>query len=176
MSIETKDLNDFPSGSPAVSDVLVCGRGRKLSLEDIFDLFAARLDSTASDVASADALKAEGYALGSQNGTDVSQGTYYQKNAKYYAQQAAGYASAFSAILSGQTVLSSLRLGVSGDTRQVLLSATIENGVPSLSLNIASDVLINIPSVLKFVAGNQTVSVSATIENGTPNLTYDITT
>ena len=43
MSIETKDLNDFPSGSPAVSDVLVCGRGRKLSLEDIFDLFAARL-------------------------------------------------------------------------------------------------------------------------------------
>lgn len=42
--------------------------------------------------ANRDALKAEGYAVGQQNGTDVSSGTYYHNNAKYYAQQASGSA------------------------------------------------------------------------------------
>lgn len=39
--------------------------------------------------AEADALVAEGWAKGTQNGTPVSSGTYYQDNAKYYKEQAA---------------------------------------------------------------------------------------
>ena len=45
--------------------------------------------------AAADALKAEGYALGKQSGTDVgSSSPYYHANAKYYKEQAAGSAQA----------------------------------------------------------------------------------
>ena len=44
----------------------------------------------------ADALKAEGYATGKQNGTDVGSGSpYYHNNAAYYAEQAAQSASVF---------------------------------------------------------------------------------
>ena len=40
----------------------------------------------------AEALKAEGYAVGKQNGVDVTSGSpYYQNNAKYYSGQANGY-------------------------------------------------------------------------------------
>lgn len=41
-----------------------------------------------------EALKAEGYAVGKQNGTDVTGGEYFHNNAKYYKEQAAGSASA----------------------------------------------------------------------------------
>ena len=40
-----------------------------------------------------EALKAEGYAVGKQNGTDVTEGEYYHNNAKYYKEQAADSAS-----------------------------------------------------------------------------------
>lgn len=46
--------------------------------------------------AGADALVAEGYAAGSQNGTPVSSGTYYQNNSKYYKEQAANSATSAS--------------------------------------------------------------------------------
>ncbi|MDO4809973.1 MAG: hypothetical protein Q4A04_08450 [Eubacteriales bacterium] len=39
-----------------------------------------------------EALKAEGYAVGKQNGTDVTGGEYFHNNAKYYKEQAAGSA------------------------------------------------------------------------------------
>ena len=38
----------------------------------------------ATEPANESALKSEGYSVGKQNGTDVSSGTYYQNNAKYY--------------------------------------------------------------------------------------------
>lgn len=46
------------------------------------------------EAAAASALKAEGYAIGEQNGTPVSSGTYYHNNAKYYKEQAATSATA----------------------------------------------------------------------------------
>ena len=49
--------------------------------------YAQQADNDASS-ASADALKAEGFAVGEQNGTPVSSGTYYHNNAKYYKEQA----------------------------------------------------------------------------------------
>lgn len=53
---------------------------------------AATSESNASgyaDAAEESALVAEGYAAGTQNGVEVSSGTYYENNAKYYAEQAA---------------------------------------------------------------------------------------
>lgn len=44
--------------------------------------------SDSADSAKADALKAEGYAVGKQNDVDVVDGPYYHNNAKYYAEQA----------------------------------------------------------------------------------------
>ena len=50
---------------------------------------AAITANAASDIAETEALKSEGYAIGKQNGEDVSSGSpYYHKNAKYYAEQA----------------------------------------------------------------------------------------
>lgn len=52
---------------------------------------AAGNASRSETSASTDALKAEGYAVGQQSGTDVGSGSpYYQNNAKYYSEQAAG--------------------------------------------------------------------------------------
>ena len=48
--------------------------------------------ASSKTAADADALKAEGYAVGKQNGTDVASGTYYHNNAKYYKEQAASSA------------------------------------------------------------------------------------
>ena len=45
--------------------------------------------SASATSASNNALKSEGFAVGQQNGTNVSSGTYYQNNAKYYKEQAA---------------------------------------------------------------------------------------
>lgn len=41
---------------------------------------------TAADNAEEDALKSEGYAVGTQDGVEVTSGEYYQNNAKYYAE------------------------------------------------------------------------------------------
>ena len=41
-----------------------------------------------AQTASTNGLKAEGYAVGTQDGTAVSSGTYYQNNAKYFKEQA----------------------------------------------------------------------------------------
>ena len=53
---------------------------------------AANASETAQGAAEAKALVAEGYALGTQDGTPVSSGTYYQNNAKYHELEAEGYA------------------------------------------------------------------------------------
>ena len=46
------------------------------------------------------ALKSEGYAVGEQNGTQVTSGSpYYENNAKYYADLAAQYASSFDGLV-----------------------------------------------------------------------------
>lgn len=50
--------------------------------------YAEQVADPAAASAEADALKAEGYAVGKQNGTDVPSGTYYHNNAKYYADRA----------------------------------------------------------------------------------------
>lgn len=48
---------------------------------------------TAAETASTNGLKAEGYAVGKQNGTDVGSGSeYYHNNAKYYKEQASSSA------------------------------------------------------------------------------------
>ena len=53
--------------------------------------------SGSASTASAQALKSEGYAVGKQNGTDVTSGSdYYQNNSKYYKEQAVTSASSAS--------------------------------------------------------------------------------
>lgn len=47
-----------------------------------------------ASLAADSALVSEGYAKGSQNGTDVSSGTYYQNNSKYFKEQAESKATA----------------------------------------------------------------------------------
>ncbi len=54
---------------------------------------SAQAASQSETDSEANALKAEGYAVGKQNGTDVSSGDYYQDNAKWYKEQAAQSAS-----------------------------------------------------------------------------------
>lgn len=57
---------------------------------------SAATASAASTSANEDALKAEGLAVGQQNGVDVTSGSpYYHKNAKYYAEQAGQGAGAY---------------------------------------------------------------------------------
>lgn len=57
---------------------------------------SATTASSASSSAEEDALKAEGLAVGQQNGVDVTSGSpYYHKNAKYYAEQAGQGAGAY---------------------------------------------------------------------------------
>lgn len=57
---------------------------------------SATTASAASTSAEEDALKAEGLAVGQQNGVDVTSGSpYYHKNAKYYAEQAGQGAGAY---------------------------------------------------------------------------------
>ena len=61
-----------------------------------------------ADAAAADALKAEGYAVGRQNGSDVASGSpYYHANAKYYKDEAGSSATAASgsADTAGQKAL-----------------------------------------------------------------------
>ena len=54
---------------------------------------SATAAGTSETNANTDALKAEGYAVGKQNGTDVASGsTYYHNNAKYYSDQASSSA------------------------------------------------------------------------------------
>ena len=48
--------------------------------------------STSATNANTNALKAEGYAVGKQNGTTQTSGTYYHNNAQYYKEQAASSA------------------------------------------------------------------------------------
>ena len=65
------------------------------SASDASDSAGAASGSASS--ASTNALKAEGYAVGKQNGTDVASGSdYYHNNASYYAGQASGSATAAS--------------------------------------------------------------------------------
>lgn len=52
----------------------------------------ADIASQAGTGIEANALKAEGYAVGEQNGEPVSEGTYYHNNAKYFSEQASGSA------------------------------------------------------------------------------------
>lgn len=58
-------------------------------------------------LANDEALKAEGYAVGKQNGNDVSSGTYYQNNAKYYSNQASISATSASASATTATAAAS---------------------------------------------------------------------
>lgn len=56
--------------------------------------------SSSASSASSDALKAEGYAVGEQNGTPVTTGSpYYENNAKYWSDLAAQYAQSFSGLV-----------------------------------------------------------------------------
>ena len=75
------------------------------------ELASASDTSAASSASSAntDALKAEGYAVGKQNGTTQTGGTYYHNNAQYYNSQAtqAASISATQATASGTQALKS---------------------------------------------------------------------
>lgn len=64
-------------------------------------LTSADAASTATDASNAntDALKSEGFAVGEQNGTPVSSGTYYENNSKYYCQKAEEYKDEAAAIV-----------------------------------------------------------------------------
>lgn len=53
---------------------------------------SASTASAAATAAVADKLASEGYALGTQNGVPVSEGEYFQNNAKYYSDKASGSA------------------------------------------------------------------------------------
>lgn len=74
--------------------------------------------ATSATNAGAEALKSEGYATGKQNGSDVGSGSpYYENNAEYYADEAAG--SATSAEAAAQTAQESVShppyIGANGD-------------------------------------------------------------
>lgn len=63
-----------------------------ITSSDYFNVLTAKIAEAASilDDTTANALKAEGFAVGEQNGAAVASGSpYYQNNSKYYSQQAA---------------------------------------------------------------------------------------
>lgn len=86
MAIIRKDIG----GATAYAAAVEAGyTGTKAEFEALMASYA-----TVGEQANANALKAEGNAVGKQNGTDVgSDSPYYHNNAKYYAGQASGSAS-----------------------------------------------------------------------------------
>jgi hypothetical protein len=81
-------VND--AGTAQVAEVNSAGAIQKAAAQQ-----QAEAAAGSATAAAADALKAEGYAQGKQNGTDVASGSpYYQNNAKYYKEQAASSAQA----------------------------------------------------------------------------------
>lgn len=121
---------------------------------------AATTASSSATSASADALKAEGYAVGKQNGSDVSSGTYYQNNAKYFKEQAASSASSAATSASEAAGYSGNPpyIGANGNwyVWDTTLSAYKDSGVDaSITLEIA-DVTMLSPSAIPYVTNSGT--------------------
>lgn len=75
------------SGTPVASGTYYHDNAKYYKEQADGDASSASASATAANT---DALKAEGYAVGKQNGTDVGSGSpYYENNAKYYASEAA---------------------------------------------------------------------------------------
>lgn len=78
------------SGTPVASGTYYHDNAKYYKEQADGDASSASASATAANT---DALKAEGFAVGKQNGTDVASGSpYYENNAKYYASEAANSA------------------------------------------------------------------------------------
>lgn len=90
-----------------------------------------------ASTASTNGLKAEGYTVGKQNGTDVESGSeYYHNNAKYYKEQAASAAEAAETLV-GDLATEATQLQIEGETDDIvdLLTQIVEQGHSSGDLN-----------------------------------------
>lgn len=117
---------------------------------------ASAIDSASS--ASTNALKSEGYAIGTQNGTAVSGGTYYQNNSKYYSELSSDAAddahdSATAALLSEQNA----------KTSEGILSYYTSFVIPRFQI-VNNRVYLSDPAVGEFATSNNRLY----IKNGTP--------
>lgn len=97
---------------------------------------SARSAASSETNAGADALKAEGYAVGKQNGTDVASGSpYYHNSAKYYKEQAD---SAASAAAQSKTDAEGQASAAAGSARDASDSATAASGSKSAAAGSAT--------------------------------------
>lgn len=95
---------------------------------------SATAASGSATSASTNALKSEGYAVGKQNGTDVTSGSpYYQNNAKYYAGEASSSASSAASSASDAAAWSANPpyIGANGNwyVYDVQTSAYVDSGI-----------------------------------------------
>lgn len=100
---------------------------------------------TKATTATTQALKSEGYAVGEQNGTAVSSGTYYQNNAKYYKEQAASEASA----------ANSSKTAAAGSATAAANSATAASGSATTAGNKATEAGNNALMAEGYAVGKQ---------------------
>lgn len=91
---------------------------------------SATAASGSATSANTNALKAEGYAVGQQNGTEVESGSpYYEKNAKYYAEEAAASAASIDPDTLAKIDGSYSSMTV-GNAEQLVSTVGIEDSVP----------------------------------------------
>ena len=91
----------------------------------------------AAQQASTNGLKAEGYAVGKQNGTDVGSGSeYYHNNAKYYKEQTETAAESVQTLV-GNLATETTQLQIEDETDSIvdLLTQIVEQGHSSGDLN-----------------------------------------
>ena len=99
----------------------------------------AQAASEKADAAYTQALKAEGYAVGKQNGADVGDGSpYYQNNAEYFKDQAAGSASS----ASGSAEEAARQAGLANDDREAIENMTVSQQTlaPGASVKVTKTV------------------------------------
>ncbi len=117
--------------------------------------------SGSSSSASTNALKAEGFAVGQQNGSDVASGSpYYHNSAKYYKEQAADSASTAStkageAAASAQAAAQSaahltIDSAMSTTSENALQNKVISTTIQNLSNQVSSLELTNAVNIIPF--------------------------
>lgn len=109
--------------------------------------------SNSATSANTNALKSEGYAVGTQNGTAVSSGTYFHNNSKYYATQASASADRAEAYSVNVPYI-----GANGNwwVWNTTQSAYVDTGVDaSITVNIA-DITMLAPDATPYVTNTGT--------------------
>jgi hypothetical protein len=152
--------NGTRNGSPVSSDDPAYQKNAKYFKEQAEN--QASLSAGSASAAAADALKAEGFAVGQQNGADVPSGSpYYENSAKYYAGQAGE--------LVGDLAQETTQLTILNETADIasMLRQIIEDGGSSSNLNGFS---------LNLGAGNELVITYTNPEDPTDTVTMTAVT